>query len=143
MLPQYWLAITRRKDLLDTETRDSWWCLPQRANVGDRVLLYCPRSVSPKFQGVFAEAEVDVDTRSQKPGGSPCSGYVSDLNEGLAYMEIRVIRRFDSALTAQRMKNDPLLAEMRAVRRNFQGTIFTLDVNTYERMQFLLSQPGE
>jgi len=133
----YWLGITTTAELIKNSPDESWWCLPQNAQVGDAVLFYCPRSHSAARQGIFAEYVVTKAPVSRASArNSPCLGY--GYGKQLAYTELARKKRFDPALTAKEMKKDQLLANSNFVRRGFQATTFQLAPSYYKQIELLL-----
>jgi hypothetical protein len=137
MSSKIWLGVASSNELSKIDQNESWWCLPLTAMPGDRLLLYCPRTASITRQGIFAEAIVTSIVSNSRSENCNCSGY----NQGgtrLFYADIRFIERFPQNLTAAMMKNDVALRRAPIVRKNFQGTTFQLDPQTYERIKFLI-----
>lgn len=134
---KFWLGVASSTELSKIDQSESWWCLPLTAMPGDRLLLYCPRTASITRQGIFAEATVTSIVSNSRSENCNCSGY----NQGgtrLFYAEISFVERFSKNLTAAMMKNDAALRRAPIVRKNFQGTSFQLEPQTYERIKRLI-----
>lgn len=140
MSRNYWFGVVCGEDLRQSEITKSWWCLPYNATEDDAILLYCPRSVSTRKQGIFAEARVLVTPHEKREENSYCTGYGFLGSPRLAYAEIEITERFAPNLTAKHMKADPIIRQADLVRRNFQGTTFAIEFEVYQRMKSLLIQ---
>ena len=127
-MPNYFLGVAGSKELSRSDITEAFWCVPSIATIDDIILLYCPRSVDDKRQGVFAEARISRAPSANDQNNSRCSGY------GLLYVPIEVQRRFLSPVTAKDMKSDPVLKTASFIRRNFQGTSFQLQEASYKRI---------
>lgn len=120
MTSNFWFGVAGSKSLSKTDTTKTWWCLPYAAKEGDRVLLYCPRSISAARHGVFAEASVLVPPMQKRQENCYCSTYGYGKT-GLGYAEIEIIERFKPKLTAKHMKLDSVLMFAGLVRKNSKG----------------------
>ena len=132
-MPLYFLGVATSRELTDTKTTDSYWCVPADTNKGDIILLYFPRSAGASRQGVFAEcmvAEQPSDTNKQN---YLCSGYGLGVTF-LRHVPIKITKRFNPTVTARDMKRDPILMNVGFVRKNFQGTTFKLTKSVYLRI---------
>lgn len=137
MIPQFWFGVAGSSTLSKTDLTETWWCLPPSAEVGDLILLYCPRSASLARHGVFAEAKVLSPVSKTRSENCNCSGYNARATR-LSYVDIQIVERFNVKLTAKQMKNDSLLKVTAPVRSNFQATTFQLDLRIYNRMKSLI-----
>lgn len=135
---QYWLAVVGLKEQADDFETRLWWCLPKYAEVKDKVLIYCPRSVGfDSRQGIFAMCEVKTLPDMKSENNYRCSGFgrcKSGKSPGLFYVELKFIRRFKARLTPKAMKADPVIGDVGFVRKNFQGTAFKIEEPIYKRI---------
>ncbi|MFC3469039.1 EVE domain-containing protein [Massilia oculi] len=131
-----WLGVVSRSHLSQTEGAESWWCLPHTAAPGDRILFYCPRSLSAEKQGIFSEAEVLSSPSPTRAENCNCATYGTTR---LHYVEIRIIECFARSLTAAQMKQNVALSRSEPVRKNFQGTAFKLETRIFEQMKSALT----
>jgi len=131
-----WLGVVSRSHLSQTEGAESWWCLPPTAAPGDRILFYCPRSLSTVKQGIFSEAEVLSSPAQTRAENCNCASYGTTR---LLYVEIRIVECFARSLTAAQMKQNVALSRSEPVRKNFQGTAFKLDTGIFEQMKSALT----
>lgn len=138
----YWLAVIGKLDVVMNLDEHLWWCFPKRALKGDRVFLYCPRSLSSTKQGVFAECELVSIPFSNKEEDQRCSGYGRSFGAGaaLGFVELKLISRFEKSLTAQEMKRDRILRDVGFVRRSFQGTTFSIPQEAVKRLRVLTNR---
>ena len=130
----YLLGIARSKSLASADTTESYWCVKSDVQVGDILMLYCPRAVSTTRQGIFAEAIIESIPNKTNSKNSNCSCYGR-----LLYVQIKITKRFIVPLTAKAMKNDSILSRSNFVKRNFQGTTFSIDKKFYDRALTLLN----
>lgn len=139
-MPKAFLGISTSRELTNLETTESFWCVPLSAEKGDLILLYCPRSASGARQGVFAESV--IETAPGKGNDLLCSGY-GISKESLRHVRIKIKRRFKPTVTAKDMKRDPVLMFAGFVRKNFQGTIFSLPDSLFKRIISLAEEKTE
>ena len=127
-MAQYWLGVIGDIRVLENFQAHLWWCLPAKASNGDRIFMYCPRKLSAARQGIFVECELVSTPFSRQEENYRCSGYGQHFGreKSLGFTELKVVRYFEKHLTAKEMKRDSLLKEIGFVRRNFQGTTFSL-----------------
>lgn len=120
-----WLAVVGSVVRAESPSLYEWWCLPQEAAEGDVVLMYCPVSVSVRWQGIFAKYSVRDRSgvlRSQK---ALCSGFGRDSST-YTYTPLSYVQSFERRITAKMMKACHPLAREPFLRSNFQGTAFLL-----------------
>ena len=135
-MKSYWLAVMGNVTDMDNLEKGAWWCLPRQTQIGDLVLMYCPRSVRIIGHGIFAECEVVTEPITSSRENWRCSGYSGRHGQApnLGYTELALLRRFKTPLAAKDIKSDPMLKELGFVRRNFQGTTFSVSDIAYERI---------
>jgi hypothetical protein len=140
LMKNYWLAVMGNISDIDNLEHDAWWCLPRKALKGDLVLMYCPRSTSITRQGIFAECEVIMTPTMTVEENWRCSGFSGGVGQhsSLGYTVLKFLRRFEVRLIAREIRRDHILKEVGFVRKNFQGTTFTLSKEAYERIITLI-----
>ncbi|MCW5590481.1 MAG: hypothetical protein KIS74_00125 [Burkholderiales bacterium] len=139
-MPTYFFGVASSSELSKPDTVESYWCVPQDAERGDVILLYCPRSASRVRQGVFAESIITSAPIAGAPMNALCSGYGITT---LRHVRIKITARFTPTVTAQDMKCDPVLKNAGVVLKNFQGTTFRIGESLYQRiLQIALRKAG-
>jgi len=127
---KYWLGVVGSKERVITPDKYLWWCFPLIAKKNDKVLMYCPRSISPKYQGIYAEFTLSCDTSTKGTEKHYCAGY-GRTKGSLFYAKLTKNKIFDSPFTAKEMKSTPIVRTANFVNRNFQGTVFEVKEDTY------------
>lgn len=140
-MKKYWLAITGDKRRLDSP-KETWWCLPKKAEFGDSVICYLPRSANHSKNGIFAEYKIVLAPTSLHEKNFYCSGYGQGQRQhsSLGYTELVLAQKFDVFLTAREMKADLVLSKAGFVGRNFQGTTFEIKQEYYQIIIHLISE---
>jgi predicted RNA-binding protein with PUA-like domain len=121
--------------------KNPWWCFPTKAKKNDLVLMYCPRSVNVKLQGIFALCKL-----TRNPDNSDknyyCSGFGLRAKYGgkgrLFYAKLKFLKRYDETLTAKELKENPVFCKLPFVRRNFQGTCFPIEWPIFNKLVEIL-----
>ena len=135
---KYWIGIVGGIEAADKLEDSPWWCVPQKAQKGDYIFMYCPMSVSKKKQGVFALCELLSEPSANNSNNWYCSGFGGRLFARLFYVDLKVIRRYKTHVTARDMKRDAILSKIAFVRRNFQATVFEMDNIAFDRIKSIL-----
>lgn len=133
-MPNYFLGISSSKKLFEADATVAYWCVKSTAQKGDIILLYCPRAASFARQGVFAEAVILEPPNEKCKDNNLCRAY------GLYYVTVEIKRRFNPSLTAKDIKSDRVLGVASFVRRNFQGTTFSIEESQYKRIIELVEE---
>ena len=144
-MKNYWIGIVGSvQAVLNFEERP-WWCFPVTAKKGDVILLYCPRSVSDKNQGIFGLANIKEPIDQNHENNYYCTGFGRNFGRGrpLFYGELKFQKRYKMTLTAKEMKKDHLLGRSNFVRRNFQGTTFKVDEEYFNRIKELITEKNK
>lgn len=55
-MTKYFFGVARGNVFLNVATVETYWCVQNNADIGDKIILYRPRSVDYKNHGIFAEA---------------------------------------------------------------------------------------
>ena len=140
-MENYYAGIVGSVQAVNTFETRPWWCVPFDAKKGDQLLLYCPRSISKKNQGLFALCTIKNELDKFHVNNHYCSGFgriFGRISKKLLYCDLVFVKRYNITLTAKEMKRDHLLSRSNIVRRNFQGTTFKLEKAIFERMISLL-----
>src|SRR6056297_1795813 len=113
VMDRYWIGISGGVQRVNEINQKSWWCFPKDAIKGDSILLYCPRSISPKKQGIYALYHLISDLVEDHKYNFYCGGFGSDLGRSvkLFYGEIELEKKYEHTLTAKEMKNDAALSK--------------------------------
>ncbi len=119
-----WVGIVGSRSTLDRLLSEAhtWWCLPPNVKIGDILLMYCT-SKCPTHQGIFGIFEVSLIDATK---ASKCSGFGSFVGVKLNYVEINKVSIFETTLKLSYMKKDAILSSAQFVRRNCQGTYFSI-----------------
>lgn len=133
MMNGFFLGVAASLEAENESTKDYFWCMPPDSKIGDKILLYCPRSASASRQGVFAEAVVESSPDKACDKNYFCSGYGA-YGAKYMYVRIKILKRFKPHVLAKEMKADRMLSGSGFVRRNFQGTTFILDKAQFDRI---------
>lgn len=135
-MKSYWLGVVGDGRVVTNLDENLWWCVPGHAIRGDRIFMYCPRALSATKQGIFAECELVTEPLPKIEENYRCSGFGRTFGTAgsLRYVELKVIQKFQNPPTARQLKRDPVLKNLGFVRRNFQGTTFSVSAEGAERM---------
>jgi hypothetical protein len=124
---KYWLAVNGNSELYKSGKNDFWWCVPFAAQKGERVFIYCPRSASQAYMGIFAIAEVVTEPTPKCAKNSYCNAYGGKGQKSIyGYCELKIVERYEKRLVPQSIKLDPALKSEPLVQKNFQATTFEL-----------------
>lgn len=139
----YWIAVASRVDSLERlESQEApWWCMPREARLGDRILIYRTKSVSPKWHGLFAEFRLKGILEDEL-GECRKYGSFSGFHGIPVKVTLERMRFFSEPIPIYKLRDDPEIAYTAAVRRNFQGTFFSLEPKVYSKIDELLRQGG-
>lgn len=135
---RYWLAVVKTPDDLHDFMRQPWWCLPSGVALGDRVLLYRPKSArraaDDQLLGIFAACRVThVGARSDDERMRCAFGSISQTSEvSLNYCALANTKILKRPLTPLAIRRDTILGRQSFVRRNFQGTAFQISRLVFE-----------
>jgi hypothetical protein len=130
---RYWLAVIGNVDRVRNTEKWLWWCFPEVAQIGEDVLMYCPRSVNETNQGIFAHCQLESNPKDITSKHSLCRGYgYGFVKNALRYATLTLVSKYWAPLTAKEMKRDTVLRAAPFVRRNFQGTVFELDKQIFD-----------
>lgn len=135
----YWVAVASRVESIERleSQHQPWWCMPKEARVGDRVLMYKTKSVSPKSHGIFAEFKLS-GVMDDEVGECRRYGSFSGYHGIPVKVSLERLRVFAAPLPIYQLRDDPEIAYTAAVRRNFQGTFFSLEPKVYAKIDRLL-----
>ena len=137
----YWFGVVGSSQAAKTFETRLWWCFPITAKKGDYIFMYCPRSMSPLRQGIFALCSLKNGLDLNHKNNISCAGFGKRDGVGsLLYGDLKLIKRFENHLTAKEMKNDSILNRTSFVRRNFQGTTFKIDDSASNQINSLLKE---
>jgi predicted RNA-binding protein with PUA-like domain len=128
---KYWLAVNgntfHKNSLLEEKEAMTYWCLPEEADAGDKILFYCPRTASLRHQGIYALSVLKAKPRKVCEDNYLCSGYGAFGSKGkLYYVPVTVIKVFSENLKFSRVRHLPEMRNSAFVRRNSQGTVFKI-----------------
>jgi hypothetical protein len=136
-----WIGIIGSLQRFNEFENKCWWCLPKSAEKGDNILFYCPRSVSLSKQGIFALCSLKEFPSTSHDKNFYCSGFgIRGQKGSLYYAALKFEKRYKIHLPAIEIKKDPFLAKLPFVRRNFQGTVFSLELEPFKRIISLLEE---
>ncbi len=133
-----WLGVVGSRLTLDRLLSEahSWWCLPPNVKIGNILLMYCTSQCSKTHQGIFGIFEVSlIDTTK----ASECSRFGSFGGVKLNYVELNKVSIFGTTLKLSYMKKDAMLSTAQFVRRNCQGTYFSISQRELTQIKKLLS----
>lgn len=136
---KYWLAINSNplgKGKLEANP-NTYWCLPEEASPEDEVFMYCPRSASAKWQGIYSICRVDRVGHRDQEQYYRCRGYAYK-KQALLYSELTRTQIYDKHLQATEIKSHSKLRLSNFARRNFQGTVFELSEDQQSTIRALL-----
>lgn len=138
----YWLGILGTVQAVTDFQNRLWWCFPQKAQKGDFIFMYCPRSVSLKKQGIFALCNITTSIQERHEKNYYCTGFgrTGRGRSVLRYADLNYLKGFKESLIAKEIKNDEILSTAHFVRKNFQGTTFELNEIIFNRIQMLLNK---
>lgn len=142
-MEKHWLGIVGDIRVVLNLEENLWWCLPMQAGLGDRIFMYCPRALSPRRQGIFAECELIGNPFSKGDENHRCSKFGAGVGRNLGplgYTDLKLVKTFAKPLTAKEMKKDRMLKTLPFVRQNFQGTTFSLTKEAADRILQLTVQ---
>jgi hypothetical protein len=125
----FWLGVVGSLKAERSFESRPWWCFPKDAQKGDAILMYCPKSISAKYQGIFLQAEIAEPLGTLESDQFRCLPY--GRRKKLFFGKLKIIKRFPKPLTAREMKCDLNIRSAVFVARSFQGTIFPVTAGTY------------
>ena len=128
------LGVSRTLALLKSNPGDfNFWCIggaSKNAKAGDQILLYFPVAVSKSKSGIrqiYQITEVKKDLNR-----SICYNY------GMSEVEIQLLLNLDKSVTIKEMKNDSLLKDWGAIKRNMQGVTFAIDIELWPTLRSMI-----
>lgn len=140
---RYWLGVVSSKEgysrLVDND--NTWWCGSTAVEADDRIFMYCAKALSDKNSGVFSQFQVVGPDPTHAPD---CRNFGSTVG-GLARepISIAIVKRYTTKLQLASMKKDVVLGSAQFIRRNCQGTMFSLSKTEFSRILHLLSNAHE
>lgn len=116
-----------------------WWCVPQIADIGTLVIMYCTRHVSNIHQGMLGlykliDIDRERDIECRKYGAS--SGY----SDKPMYATLRRVKKFKRPLRLEVLRKNLVLTNAQFMRRNFQGTFFSVRKHELEEILRLATE---
>jgi hypothetical protein len=102
-----WIGVSGQP--LDNRSPTSWWCFPRTAMRGDLLAMY------ERLIGIVRLESIE---------SHPHEGELRCAQVGLLTAETKFICSLVRPITARELKNNKVLRNLPAVRRNFQGTCF-------------------
>jgi hypothetical protein len=113
---QIWFGVSALP--LKNREPQSWWCAPKTSSAGDLLLLY------EKSVGVtrLERLRSDPIVRERRCAGS------------LMTVDTIWLKTLEKPVTARQIKKDKVLRQLTVVKRNFQGTCFSVPLELWPRL---------
>lgn len=129
----YWIGVIGSK--LTSERfynqTDSWFCMPKSCESGDHVLMYASKKAAGVKSGVFAVYQI-ANKDESKDGECRRYGIFSGSGERPIYVDLKLLEKFQQAISFQSIKTHAYLSGFSYVRRNFQATYFKISEKEYK-----------
>lgn len=132
---KYWIGVVGTKQTLErfNNGESDWFCLPRSASLGDVIIMYATKKLARQNHGFFGVYKI---VRLDPTSNQLCNKY--GINQGtLIHVDLLVINSFKNKITLPDLKSHPIHQNMSFVRRNAQGTSFSISEAEYA---FILSK---
>lgn len=130
---KYWIAVVGQSRTEPEFLSQGWWCIQDRAKVGDLILAYRTTKADKNNSGIFALCRILGKPHDQTGRSELCSRFGKQFG-ALFYTEIKILTEFSIRLSLREMKADPILRNEQCTVRNLQGTTFELSPKAFHRI---------
>ena len=134
----YWIGVIGSPNTYDRfiVAGDFWFCFPQECTEGDYVAMYASQRMAKEDAGIFGIYEI-ASKDEAKNGQCRTYGAHSGSGEKPIYVDMRLLKKFESPVTFKKLKNTPGIAHSNFIRRNMQATYFKISKAEFAAIQSL------